>query len=317
MAIPKCYWLPPKQRALSTSHRFSIYVYFSLPYQIFFIIIHRFCSFFNRVAQKYGVPVFQQQQRFLIMTSARSGSTLLVGLLNSHTSISCLGEILNPAVMYFGNVHGLSVNRRALHVSAIFSWCLPFLNPSLSRVGAKLFFEHLRSSDELCDLCQTLDVNEGNGSRTKLLVLYRRSLLDTYVSLQTAFLSDRWCIIDENNSATEDSLFFELDLSDFECWIDSEVRNWKEIMHRIRLAKREYIVMEYGELEHPETRHRTMGRVCRFLEIDPAVESLRSACEAPPVLRQRSTPLHEIITNYHDLNLEKEHMYFLSPKLFT
>ena len=78
-------------------------------------------------------------------------STLLVGLINSHRRIHCLGVILNPAFEFYGDFSNSSLLRRSLHVSALLNWCWPAVPSEVVYFGAKLLMEHLncRTNDEL------------------------------------------------------------------------------------------------------------------------------------------------------------------------
>lgn len=56
--------------------------------------------------------------RFIILSTPRSGSTLLVNLLAAHPEIRCKGEILNRLYEWYPDVTSSSMARRLLHVAA-------------------------------------------------------------------------------------------------------------------------------------------------------------------------------------------------------
>ena len=129
-------------------------------------------------------------------------STLLVGLINSHRRIHCLGVILNPAFEFYGDFSNSSLLRRSLHVSALLNWCWPAVPSEVAYFGAKLFMEHLncRTNDELKFLLESpttyskyLKLPTEPDRRPKIIIVFRENLLQTFCSLQFAFITDRWC----------------------------------------------------------------------------------------------------------------------------
>jgi hypothetical protein len=57
--------------------------------------------------------------RFLILSTPRSGSTLLVNIMASHPRIKCRGEILNKLYEWYPDVSQSSPIRRLLHVATM------------------------------------------------------------------------------------------------------------------------------------------------------------------------------------------------------
>ena len=109
---------------------------------------------------------------FLILSSGRSGSTLLVQYLRCHPSIAChIAEPLNPDTNGLTNVSSHTL------VNYLMAQLLSWRRYS----GCKVFcqqLEHYRIS--FAEILAAL-------RDPRILVLYRENTLETFVSLQLAF----------------------------------------------------------------------------------------------------------------------------------
>lgn len=146
-------------------------------------------------------------QPFVIVCSPRSGSTLLVEALDAHPQMVCKGEILNPLYEVYGDVRSKPWWRVKLHWLAMFT---PPLYPQLHKtmccgwqsrptaavaIGAKMFHVHagpgaLECGATVSRLLTALLAHHRH--RPLLVLLYRRCMLSSYLSLCRAFETDSW-----------------------------------------------------------------------------------------------------------------------------
>lgn len=151
------------------------------------------------------------QRNFLILSAARSGTTLLVDYLNCHERIRCRGEILNADYACYGNPKRMSRERLKLHVEAMFA------RRANTSVGAKVLTYQL---DELpLKLSDLLDVL----NNPMVIVLYRESLVEQYVSLKTAERNKVW-----HSARHVSQERIRLDPVDFVAFAQRERRMWRE-----------------------------------------------------------------------------------------
>lgn len=217
---------------------------------------------------------------FVVLSSARSGSTLLTQLLNTHEGIVCREELLNREVL-----EGLQLKRadRRTIMNYILAMLLPRTNPCLPYTGFKLFNEQLR----YCNL-QLQEVLRDLHS-PPVIVLYRENLLETYVSLQIAFQNKKWYSERRVNNCS-----IRVDWDDFCEYAEREKRRWKESMAVLKGAKK--ILVTYDQIAG-NCRNETMYRLFAFLDLPLNHKcSLVSAC-----VRQNPLQLERKVVNYHEI----------------
>lgn len=270
-----------------------------------------FCDMFHNVLAKFFGP---PKKNFIILTSPRSGSTLLVDQLNRHPQVLCMGEvycpntsintnihffstkhkILNPRYVVYGNFMDpkSSEQRVALHCRSCFS--KPF---SVRCIGAKIFLEHLRWYDwSLFSLLETL-------KKPKVLYLYRSNLLESYLSLHIAFHNNRWYSTSLVN--TEECVI--LDLQDFKEYQKSEIHYHRSAWNALKLKYRENILLvEYEDLL-PSNRDQSMERIFRFIEAGDktSAKGFGRSSAFPPSVKQNPGTLRDKIYNYDELDMDR------------
>lgn len=127
---------------------------------------------------------FQRRQRqrlpHFIICTLRSGSNLLLSYLNSVPGLSFAGEVLHPHQVQGLPRHGVSKGAVIRHLRYSLNHCRS------ERCGVKLPADHLE--------WHGLDVRElrEHFPSSRMIILYRRSLADQYLSLQVARLTRRW-----------------------------------------------------------------------------------------------------------------------------
>ena len=366
-------WRPPGA-VLPLRHRVHAWLLTCAVVQAALLALHAVCACVLRCCCGGGeegaaAALRSPPRRFVLLAAPRTGSTLLLGLLRAHPAVHAMGEILNPAFGYFGDVTRCSAARQGAHVRALLGWsaALPagMPNGGLRRgvvaVGAKVFGEHLEACGmELRSLLAhvgtaagaaaaaaaavaaaggrsgggpgaTTGLGRGGAKRpvagVVVVVLYRRCLLDAFVSLQRAFATEQWCRPaageGEGGEGGEGGAAappppsrpppLELDWCEFARWA-MEVRDrWARLAQQLRAWRgaagggelRRVLVLEYEELAEPLQRPRAMRRVCAALGVSGEDGAVRAACAAPPLLRQRTQRLEDAVRNYHALRLDE------------
>lgn len=213
---------------------------------------------------------------FVILSSARSGSTLLIRLLNCHSKIACSEELLNRDCLQEHNLHGTS--SRTL-INYILASLIP-LRIWLPYTGFKIFNEQL----EFCNLHLKNVLSALFYPR--MVVLYRENLLETYVSLEIAFKTDVWY---SESSCTNEKIT--IDWQKFVNYAMTERARWKKSMMEISIYSK-VLFISYEELIGDNDK--TMGRIFQFLNLN--------MCHVKtPSKRQNPLPLKEKIINYDEI----------------
>ncbi len=215
-------------------------------------------------------------ERFLILCLARTGSSHLVDLLDSHPAIRCYGEVLNethPKAAPSGWIGDSDAPDAIAHVERL----LGERPPGIAAVGFKLPINSIRDHPEIADWV----VAERGGG---IVRLRRRNLLELLVSrrmLQATLVSQS------------------VDGSYGDASVRIEPRAALRALERIEAEETELdrlaaghpeVAIDYEELAAPEA----LERVQQFLGVGPA--PLRSRYEK---LRTRS--LAETVENWDEL----------------
>ena len=232
---------------------------------------------------------------FIILSSGRSGSSMLRQLLSCHPSILCHAELLNRCDLLQYNLARdgriiVSSHHLIKYVKArLVSW-----KPWLPYTGFKLFNEQI----EFCKLSlgNLLDALHG----PPVIVLYRENLLETYVSLQIALQTGNWY-----SERIINQLSIKIDWEEFRDYVITERNRWRESM-RVLSTHRKIMFISYTELTDRKTE--SVCKIFTFLHLDPSVETLAAS------LKQNSLPLSEKTSNYQEI-MNKLWSSDLSPEL--
>jgi len=220
-------------------------------------------------------PVSALHDRNLIVLSAgRSGSSLLVNYLNSNRQIYCHGEVLNPGHEIYGTTEGKKREELIQHVASFFQ------KRDATYVGAKFLTHQFDELDiTISDVLEVL-------RRPKVIALYRRSLLETYVSLLIAQETDTWYSTDVVNNVS-----VTLDLAQFHEFAEVQRQRWQRSMQEVsRLCS--FICVSYEDLV--SNRSSTCDKVFTFLDIPSTTVHSESVKQNPGELTGK-------ISNYDSL----------------
>ena len=233
---------------------------------------------------------------FIILSSGRSGSSMLTMLMNCHPSIFCHTlELLNPdELIQYNLVRDGSTVVSSHHLIKYIKARLVPWKPWLPYTGFKLFNEQI----EFCKLPLGNLLNALHSP--PVIVLYRENLLETYVSLQISFQTGIWFSEQKINQ-----LSIEIDWEDFQHYAIIERNRWRESMH-VLSTHRKILFISYAELSNRKTE--SMGKIFTFLNLDPSVETSVTS------LKQNPLSLREKISNYQEI-MNRLELSDLSPEL--
>lgn len=230
-------------------------------------------------------------RKFVIVGTARTGSTLLVNLLKSHSQVQVFGELFRSVETIGWDVKPFATFQRPDVVSLYRTDPVAFLEahvfcrwPRTSKaVGFKLFYYHARTPvhSVVWDyLAADPDIS--------VLHLRRRNLLAQYYSLRLAHQTNSW-----TKSATSQGAHPPMSLDPGEC---ADHFGWVRALEddcAAFFARHKVHDIWYEDLVADQER--AVAGIQDFLGL--ARESVK-----PTIARQRNTPLRLAIANYDDLS---------------
>lgn len=224
------------------------------------------------------LPQVQQNgnQKFVVISHPRSGSTLLTKLLDSHPKINMLGEILNSVPRNISEELRFPyyLERTLNQVSNIERQMNNPEQKSQVLIGSKLLFFQL---DDITTIEKLIEKDY------KIIYLTRHNLLDRYISSvnarhnQTYFSHDQYKI--------EDKILFEL--KNFEKFIQS----CKKLNERFNIKHPSVCNISYDELV--SNKDKTMAKIFSHLNLPNEVTSTK-------MRKQNTKDYSESIINYDE-----------------
>ncbi len=210
---------------------------------------------------------------FLLLSSVRCGTTMMVEYLNCSRRIRCHGEILGPGHIMHGYPYRMSPARLRTHVESY------FVKRPGKFAGAKIMTFHL---DELpISLEEVLELLH----QPKVIVLYRANMLEQYVSFQVAEQRGIWHL---KKPKSVRPVWIDPDLC--QAFIARERRMWHENLSV--LANVDAHVLSYEYLaSQPEI---AMREVFGYLGVEPAPVRTK-------YVRTNPQPAWQRVTNYEQL----------------
>ena len=229
-------------------------------------------------------------RRFVIIGVARTGSTLLTGLLNAHSQALVFGELFRSLhdigwdIQPFLDCQGprlLELHRRE-PVTFLRRHIFRRWPSNYAAVGFKLFYYHARTGAQI-------RVWEHLAADTNICILHikRRSLLDQYYSLQLAHKTQVWAT---QRLHIEKPPLIRLDVEECRQHFASVRAGEEECEMRFR----GHAIKDLYYEDLVANQDREMDDVQGFLGLQR--EKLK-----PNTVRQRTRPLSELIANYEEL----------------
>ena len=228
--------------------------------------------------------------RFVVVGVARTGSTLLLNLLNAHHTVVAFGELFRGDGAIGWDIPPFVTQQSLRFRRMAETQPLEFLEHAVFRpwprevaaVGFKLFYYHARCGRQVM-VWDYLRTEPG----LAIIHIKRRNILEQYVSLRVAHATNVWSTAKQPDGSAEPiSLVPEDCLRHFE-----EVRAQEEACDAFFTGCR-VLTLTYEDLV--ADRAAAMKAVGAHLGL-----SLESA--KPGIVRQRTQPLSHAIANYDEL----------------
>lgn len=225
---------------------------------------------------------------FIILGTARTGSSLLVQTLRSHPSVVSFGEVLNPAKAGYntpGFENWRGVARRARDLAPIHFFetgVFTGYRPDITAVGCKIFYAHV----ERPIFAAAREWLTGN-ERLRVVHLRRSNVLRTYLSLVIARKTRVYGTRSRENRST-----LEVTLSPAACERFFENTTRLHGTYGKLFAGHETLDIDYEDFVADRDRHAM--RLQEFLDLEPSPLGA-------PLVKQELRPLVEAITNYEEL----------------
>jgi LPS sulfotransferase NodH len=229
-------------------------------------------------------------RKFVIVGIARTGSTLLVDLLNAHSQVQAFGELFRSLDAVGWDVRPFATYQSPRLLALYRNDPIAFLERSVFRrwpaeyaaVGFKLFYHHARRPPH-SRLWDYLSEDSSIG----IIHVKRANMLAQYCSLQMAHRTNQWSS-DRVPMRDPPPIRLEIDACREHF---TAVRAWEEEC-ALLFKSHEIIDVRYEELV--AHRDREMRAVQEFL-------GLRHEPVGTRLVRQRRRPLSQGIANYEDL----------------
>ena len=217
-----------------------------------------------------------QPNSFLVLTTARAGTTLFVDYLNCHPRIRCHFEILGQDHGFYGEPSNMGRERLKLHFESFF-----VKRPSKLK-GAKILNYHLDDLPiKLTDLIEILD-------RPKILVLYRQQVLEQYISLAMAVRDGQGHV-----KKPTKSMPICIDPGAFVAYREREVRMWRENLAILGDCGASSYYLTYEQLT--SSNQTTMAGVFQFLGLNPCAVRSRYVKQHPESLSNKLANYDEFV----------------------
>lgn len=227
---------------------------------------------------------------FLVMSSARSGSTLLMQYLRSHPSIDCqFQEPLNREVLIKHNL----IRAKADMLNYFMAQLLPH-KPWIPYTACKVFGEQLEYSGlSLGDLlCALRD--------PPVVVLYRENMLETFVSLQIAFQTGVWFSEEDSKDHSQVTV----DWEKFKVYAEEERQRWRKSLRDLTMTTKVHF-LSYEELS--SDHNTSLAEIFSFLSL-PHCEVVAFSKKQNPLSLQKK------VSNFDDIKDEMRIFPFLLTK---
>ncbi len=254
-------------------------------------------------------------QQFIILSTARTGSNLLISLLNKNTKVKTDGEIFNFFSLKKENLISVLNNPKnylnrhlksnnlveakgfKIFYNHCLKGCLNFFRQKKSEKDFnQKFLKDLYKNEEILNQINIEEKEEKieeiwnlikNNKNIKVIHLKRLNILNTFISLKTAFLTNMW--VTKNTNEISDPI---LKLDYEECLnFFKRIKNYEKKYDEF-FSDHEKIEVTYEELVN--NQEVIMRKIFVFLEVE-YVEG-KSALK-----KQSKKSLKDRIQNYYEL----------------
>jgi len=227
-------------------------------------------------------------QKFLIVSIPRSGSNMLVGMLDQHPEIQCYAELFHPDKIYNRDVfsrHGIpdfTLNQRNKDPFGYLDYIFRHkFKQNTKAIGFKIF---PGQNDELLQLLL-------QDSSIKKIILIRDNLLRCYLSLKSAELNNVYFIREGSEQIAPSDQSLVLDVKDFIQYQKENTDFFNRILSKLKKSGLEYLVLHYENLLDREQQLDLLN----FIGIKPDPGLLKVIS-----VKQRKKDITEKIINFDE-----------------
>jgi LPS sulfotransferase NodH len=210
--------------------------------------------------------------KYVVITSPRTGSNLLVSLLSSHKNVYAYGELFN---------HIKNKSCRQIW-NDTFSKKLPYIKA----VGFKIFYDHpLASLDrEVWDLIVS-------NPKIKVIHLIRENLVRSHLSLLIAYKTNIWGLTPTMQDVPLEKRKVYVNVEKF-------IANLRKIRnHQVRIEKvlKQHPLYEVTYEHLIKDQQNVMNRIFSFINV-------RARTTTTNLRRQNSEPIKNLVQNYDEFS---------------
>jgi LPS sulfotransferase NodH len=244
--------------------------------------------------------------KFIIFSGARSGSTLLSNMLNTHPEILCHHEIFNSQKIYYAqnirdNISINTVEERDRNVE-LFLAKLWQKNFNSTAVGFKI----LRNQNPTAASLVIKD------KKVRKILLVRRNQIKSYVSMKIAMKTKNWCVSTKNTPQGKESqqVSIKVNVESLHNWIKKHNKYYESIRQQLRNSKQSFLEISYEDLVGPKNEL-VKSSVLQFIGVSAQPHILQTTLK-----KQNSENLVDLVSNFGELE-EKLRGTELAPLLYS
>lgn len=228
-------------------------------------------------------------ERFVIITNARSGSNLLVSLLNKHPSIICHSEIYSREAIFLAAKYQYFKSKSKFFVfvrdrfSRMFIVLVWLFSRRAKVVGFKYFLDQTRRIEK----CVLLN------PEVKKIILKRRNILRMEISRQIAMKTQVWVSFDERRELTA----IRFDIEQFWDQADLCKKSGNEMEAKIVEEGQCFCEVYYEDLMGSKAKE-SLDKIFDFLGLRKHLIDT----DKISMKKQNPFPVKEIVENYEELS---------------
>lgn len=209
--------------------------------------------------------------KYVMVSTSRTGSTLIMALLNNHDQIICDGEI-------FKNLNGKSCRQ-------VWNNFFNHRPKQTQQIGFKLFYSHPRDEDK-----SVWDIIK-NDKDIKIIHLMRKNILRIYLSQRIGIKTKRWTEnVNRPHNIDIDSKKVALDAEECETAFN-KITNYQ---NNAKALFKDHPYMELYYEDVVKDQDSELTRIFEFLKVDNMEVKANNK-------KQNPEGLDELITNYEEL----------------
>jgi len=218
-------------------------------------------------------------RRFVMITTPRSGSWMLLDILSHHPNISCKEELLYPGYTIE------AFNTTTIPRKTLLNWLYNKMDSNFPEqtVGFKVHLEHLNYHNlTAADLHYTLE-------KPQLIILYRLNMLDIYVSREIACKTGVWVTRDVSAMV---GVQVNVDWNKYLQYRDSIIADWLALKKTLDELDTKYIIVCYEDVV--ASRSKELRKIEKFLGV-------QEWSMYYTLTKQNPGELSEKVSNYADI----------------